>query len=61
MIPMAKAIVETISKYSNDFTPIRPTFFKSPIPPIPNTMVRNIIGTIKSFMILINPSPTTFI
>jgi hypothetical protein len=45
------------SKYINDFKPILPTFFKSPIELIPKTMVKKIIGPTNTFMIEIKPLP----
>ena len=58
-IPIAKAKVETISKYSNAFPPIRPTFFISPMPPIPITTVKKMIGAITILINLINHSART--
>ena len=55
---MAKANVDTISKYNNAFAPIFPTFFKLPMPEIPSTIVRKIIGAMKILMMSINPLPT---
>ena len=55
--PIAKAKVVTISKYTKDFNPILPTFFRFPIDPIPKTIVRNIIGAINNFIMLIKDLP----
>ena len=44
--PRNNAIVVTISKYNNALAPILPTFFKSPPPAIPITIVEKTRGAI---------------
>ena len=44
--PTASAAVVTISKYSNAFAPMRPTFFMSPVPAMPCTTLAKTSGAI---------------
>ena len=46
-------MVVTISKYSNALPPTLPTFFKLPIPLMPNEMVRKMMGLINILTTLI--------
>ena len=54
---MTSAMVVTISKYNNALPPTLPTFFKLPMPLIPNEMVRKMIGLINTFTISIKYLP----
>ncbi|MNN73311.1 hypothetical protein D3C81_1894190 [compost metagenome] len=54
--PMTSAMVERISKYRRDLTPILPTSLMLPILAIPTTTVPKIIGANSIFMSLMKPS-----
>ena len=60
-IPIPKANVVTISKKTNDFKPILPTIFKSPIELIPRTIVKKMMGGTKHLIIAMKTSLIIFI
>ena len=57
-MPMASASVVMISKYSRALPPTRPTFFRSPMPPMPSTTVRKMMGAMSILIRAMNVSPT---
>ena len=61
IMPMARAKVETTSKYISARMPTRPTCLASSIWAMPDTTVQKIIGAIIILINLIKPSPMALI